>query len=39
MSNGSCEANLVIYTPKPFQWYKKHLNARCFDPYNRVLSF
>jgi hypothetical protein len=30
--NGSCEAISDIYTSRPFQWYKKHLNARCFDP-------
>ncbi len=28
-----------IYTSRPFQWYKEHLNARCFDPYNQALSF
>ncbi len=28
--NGSCEAIFDIYTSKPFQWYKKHLKARCF---------
>jgi len=38
-SNGSCEANLNIYTSRPFQRYKKHLNARCFDPCNRILNF
>jgi len=37
--NGSCEAILDIYTPRPFQRYKKHLSARCFGPYNRTLSF
>jgi len=37
--NGSCEAILDIYTLRPFQRYKKHLNARCFGPYNQVLSF
>ncbi len=30
--NGSCEAILNIYTSRPFQWYKEHPNARCFDP-------
>jgi hypothetical protein len=30
--NGSCEAILDIYTSRPFQWYKKHINERCFDP-------
>jgi hypothetical protein len=37
--NGSCEAILNIYTSRPFHRYKEHLNARCFDPCNRVLSF
>jgi hypothetical protein len=37
--NGSCEAILDIYTSRPFQRYKKHFNARCFDPCNRLLSF
>jgi hypothetical protein len=37
--NGSCEAILDIYISRPFQRYKKHPNARCFDPYNRRLSF
>ncbi len=37
--NGSCEAILDIYTSRPFQWYKKHPNASCFDPCNRALSF
>jgi hypothetical protein len=37
--NGSCEAILDIYTLRPFQQYKEHLNARCFDPCDRVLSF
>jgi len=37
--NGSCEAILDIYTSRPFQRYKKHLNERCFDPCNRALSF
>jgi hypothetical protein len=30
--NGSYEAILDIYTSRPFQWYKEHLNARCFHP-------
>ncbi len=30
--NGSCEAIFDIYTSRPFQWYKEHPNARCFDP-------
>jgi hypothetical protein len=29
--NGSCEAILDIYTSRPFQRYKEHLNARCFE--------
>ncbi len=37
--NSSCKAILDIYTSRPFQWYKEHPNARCFDPYNRALSF
>ncbi len=37
--NGSCEAILDIYTLRPFQRYKEHLNARCFDPCNRTLNF
>jgi hypothetical protein len=35
----SCEAILNIYTSRPFQWYQKHSNARCFDPCNQALSF
>jgi hypothetical protein len=30
---------LDIYTSRPFQQYKEHLNERCFEPYNRLLSF
>jgi len=37
--NGTCEAILGIYTSRPFHWYKEHLNARCFDPWTRALSF
>jgi len=37
--NGSGDAILDIYTSKPFQRYEEHLNARCFGPCNRVLSF
>jgi hypothetical protein len=37
--NGSCEAILDIYTSRPFQRYKEHLKARCFDSCNRTLSF
>ncbi len=34
--NGQCEANLDIYTSRPFQG---HPNARCFGPSTRALSF
>jgi hypothetical protein len=37
--NGSYKAILDIYTSRPFQQYKNHINVRCFDPYNRALSF
>jgi hypothetical protein len=37
--NGSCKAILDIYTLRTFQRYKEHLNAKCFDPYNRALNF
>jgi hypothetical protein len=37
--NDSCEAILDIYTSRPFQRYKEHLNARCFDLCNQALSF
>ncbi len=37
--NGSCKAILDIYTLRPFQRHKEHLDVRCFDPYNQVLSF
>ncbi len=37
--NGSCEAILNIYTSRPFQRYKEHLKARCFDPCDRPLNF
>jgi len=37
--NGSCKAILDIYISRPFQRYKEHFNARCFDPCNRALSF
>jgi hypothetical protein len=36
--NGSCEAIFDIYSSRPFQRYKKHLNLRCFDLYNRALK-
>jgi hypothetical protein len=37
--NGSCEAIFDVYTSSPFQWYKEHIKARCFDPYNQALKF
>jgi len=37
--NGSCEAILDMYTSRPFQRCKEHLNASCFNPCNHVLSF
>jgi hypothetical protein len=37
--NSSCEAILDIWTSRPFQWYKEHLNGRCFDPCNQALNF
>ncbi len=37
--NGSCKAILDIYTLRSFQLYKKHLDARCFDPCNCVMNF
>jgi hypothetical protein len=37
--NGACEAILDNYTSRPFQWYKEHPNARCFNPWNGALSF
>ncbi len=37
--NGSCKAILDIYTSRTFQRYKERLNARCFDPCNRAMSF
>jgi hypothetical protein len=36
--NDSCEAILDTYTSRPFQWYKEHPNASCFDPWNRALN-
>jgi hypothetical protein len=38
-TNDSCEPILDIYTLITFHWYKEHLNARCFDPCNRILKF
>jgi hypothetical protein len=37
--NGSYKAIFDIYISKPFQRYKEHFNARCFDPCNQALSF
>ncbi len=37
--NESREAIFDIYTSKPFHWYKKHPDVRCFDPCIRALSF
>ncbi len=37
--NGSCEAISDTYSSRPFQRYKEHVKARCFDPYNRALKF
>ncbi len=37
--NGSCKAILDIYTSKPLQRYKEHVNAKCFDPCNQALNF
>ncbi len=37
--NGSCKAILDICTSRPSKRYKKRLNARCFDPCNRAMSF
>jgi hypothetical protein len=37
--NGPCEAIFDIYASRPFQRYKEHLKARCFDPCNRGLNF
>jgi hypothetical protein len=37
--NGSCEVILDIYASRPFQQYKQHFRARCFDPCHRALKF
>jgi hypothetical protein len=37
--NGSCEPIFDIYILITFQWYKEHLNVRCFDPCGRTLKF
>jgi hypothetical protein len=34
--NGSCKDIFDIYASKPFQRYKEHFKAKCFDPCNRV---
>jgi hypothetical protein len=36
--NGPCKAIFDIYTSRPFQRYKEHLKARCFDLCNRTLT-
>jgi hypothetical protein len=36
--NGSCEVIFDIYTSRPFQRYKEHFKARCFDLCNRALK-
>ncbi len=36
--NGPCEAIFDIYTLRPFQRYKGHLKARCFDLCHRALK-
>jgi hypothetical protein len=35
---GSCEPIFDIYTSRPFQRYKEHVKARCFDLCNRALK-
>jgi len=37
--NGPLESIFDIYTLIAFQWYKKHPNAKCFDPCNWTLKF
>jgi hypothetical protein len=37
--NGSCEAIFGMYASRPFQKYREHLKARCFDPCEWALSF
>jgi hypothetical protein len=36
--NGLCKAIFDIYTSRPFQRYKEHFKARCFNPYNWALK-
>jgi hypothetical protein len=36
--NDQYEAIFDIYAWRPFQWHQKHLNARCFGPYYRILN-
>jgi len=36
--NGSCKAIFDIYISRPFQRYKEHLKARCFDLCNWTLK-
>ncbi len=39
MSEWLIKAIFNIYTSRPFQRYKKHLNTRCCDPFNQALNF
>ncbi len=36
--NDSCKAIFDIYTSRPFQRYKEHFKARCFDLCNQALK-
>jgi hypothetical protein len=36
--NDQCEAIFDIYVSRPFQWHRKHPNARCFEPCSRALN-
>jgi hypothetical protein len=36
--NRECEGIFDIYVSRPFQWHKKHPNARCFSPCCRALN-
>jgi hypothetical protein len=39
MSKWLMQIHLCIYTSRPFQGYKEHLNVRYFDPCNHVLNY
>ncbi len=39
MSEWLMQAIFDIYTSRPFQRYKEHFKARCFDPCNQALKF